>query len=172
MLYSEMYRITGYAATWGRPFWPGGSIVPVVLLRGAFADQLASPNGIARVKLLWQHDATQPVGRVLALREDERGLWYEAGISETATGAQLREQIRDRTLDSVSVGFVPTEYSGTDMVLIVTRAVLYELSLVTWPANAETSLQLASDATHNATERLKRIAAATLLRCKLMEVWV
>ncbi len=44
-----------------------------VVMPGAFADSLAR-RGPSGIRMLWQHDAGQPIGRWLSIAEDPRGL--------------------------------------------------------------------------------------------------
>ena len=61
-------HFTGYASLFGVPDLGRDVVAP-----GAFAASLAA-RGVAGVRMLWQHDPAEPVGRWLALREDARGL--------------------------------------------------------------------------------------------------
>ena len=47
-----------------------------IVLNGAFADTL-SKRGKGDIKLLWQHDMTQPIGVIEEIREDENGLYIK-----------------------------------------------------------------------------------------------
>lgn len=154
-------RIRGYAATWNRPFWPAGSIVPVVLRPGAFAAQLAA-TGVGRVRVLMYHDTTRPVGRVDTLREDERGLYFEAALSDTRDGRDAAVLVGDGTISEASIGFSPIEY-GQDAPVIISSAELYEVSLVTWGANPDTRVELVAGPegeTRRAIDRRKAVAKA------------
>src|SRR5690348_2579776 len=75
--------LAGYAAVWDNPARIGG-VFDEVVRRGAFAASLASG---ADVFLLAHHDFAQPLARTgagnLQLREDARGLAFEATLPET-----------------------------------------------------------------------------------------
>lgn len=61
-----------------------------VVLPGAFSESLAR-RGPAGVKMLFQHDANQPIGVWATLKEDARGLYAQgpdAGGGEGARGAR------------------------------------------------------------------------------------
>src|SRR5262245_45159125 len=58
----------GYASLFNREDLGGDIILP-----GAFRDSLAR-RGPAGIKLLFQHDANQPIGVWLRIEEDSRGL--------------------------------------------------------------------------------------------------
>jgi HK97 family phage prohead protease len=59
-------RFAGYAALFGVRDGGGDTIRP-----GAFARAIAEAT---RYPLFWQHNPAQPIGRVEAIAEDERGL--------------------------------------------------------------------------------------------------
>ena len=67
--------ITGYASVFGVP-----DLGRDVVLPGAFAGTLAR-RGAAGVRMLFQHDPAEPVGRWLSLREDARGLYAEGQLN-------------------------------------------------------------------------------------------
>lgn len=75
--------------------------------RGAFARTLTE-RGPERVKFLAQHDrAGLPLGRAVVLEERPEGLWGEFRVSDTTAGDEVLTLIRDRALDSLSIGFSP-----------------------------------------------------------------
>jgi HK97 family phage prohead protease len=67
-------RFAGYVAVFDREDRGGD-----VIRKGAFAGELSKP-----VPLLWQHDATCPIGEVEMLAEDERGLRIIARVGDDA----------------------------------------------------------------------------------------
>ncbi|GAA2855348.1 HK97 family phage prohead protease [Pseudonocardia halophobica] len=72
--------------------------------RGAFAKQLTSGH---RVPFTRDHQAQggQIIGKVLELRDDAAGLYFEARVAKTAMGNDTLELLRDGALDQVSIGF-------------------------------------------------------------------
>ena len=69
-------EIAGYASLFGAVD-QGGDVVQA----GAYAVSLASIAAKSgSVKMLWQHDPTQPIGVWDEVREDARGLWSRAGF--------------------------------------------------------------------------------------------
>ena len=48
-----------------------------VVMPGAFAESLAR-RGVGAIRMLWQHDAGEPIGRWLSITEDRRGLHWSA----------------------------------------------------------------------------------------------
>jgi uncharacterized protein len=102
--------------------------------RGAFSRTIAERGD--RVKFLYQHDTSAPIGRATLLREDAAGLYAEFKVSKTARGDEVLELIRDGALDSFSVGFSPVSDETRDRGkhIVRTEVKLREVSAVTFPA--------------------------------------
>lgn len=122
-------RVEGYASTFG-DLDSAGDIVQ----RGAFTQSLE--NG-RKVRMLWQHDATQPVGKWEEVREDERGLFVRGTLAVTSTmGRDAAALLKHGALSGLSIGYVPRSTRRTrDGSRLILRADLWEVSLVTFPAN-------------------------------------
>ncbi|MBB4210991.1 hypothetical protein EV659_103241 [Rhodothalassium salexigens DSM 2132] len=122
--------IDGYASIFDHADDGGDLIRP-----GAFARSLAD-RAARDVKLLWQHDPTQPVGTILALGEDARGLHVRARVMRALRpGAEALALLRVGALDGLSIGF-RARHSGRDPATglrILTDVDLIEVSLVTFP---------------------------------------
>lgn len=110
-------NVAGYAAVFGRADRAGDVIRP-----GAFAGADAGA-----VPLLWQHRGA-PVGRIVALAEDARGLRVEAVIDDPDVAAL----VGGRALDGLSVGYRALDVrQGARRELL--RVALAEVSLVAVP---------------------------------------
>lgn len=121
--------VEGYASLFGVPDLAGD-----VVERGAFAASLAR-RGAAGIRMLWQHDPAQPVGRWLALAEDGRGLRVRGRLSPgVAKAREAAALIADGALDGLSIGFRVVQAArgagGSRRLLAVD---LWEVSLVTFP---------------------------------------
>jgi uncharacterized protein len=103
--------------------------------RGAFRPSLAQ-RGAAGIRMLWQHDAAEPIGIWLAMAEDERGLAVRGRLAATVARAQeAKALLRDGALDGLSIGF-RTEKARTDPrtgIRDLLAIDLWEVSLVTFP---------------------------------------
>jgi len=124
------WSFTGYASTFGN-IDEGGDVV----LRGAFTNTLAH-----RVpKLLWQHDISEPIGKVLGLTEDDRGLHGEFKLSRTTRGHDAYQLLKDGAIDSMSIGYIPEdqEFDDVHSVRKLKSVDLLEISLVSIPMNEE-----------------------------------
>jgi HK97 family phage prohead protease len=126
---AEGMTFTGYAAVFNSDSVP----LPFIerIAPGAFKRSLQSRN---EVKMLWNHDAGEPLasvrGGTLKLVEDERGLKVEATLANTTRGRDVAELIRSKTVDSMSFGFsvIKDSWSGDVRTLQAVR--LFEVSVV------------------------------------------
>ncbi len=120
--------IAGYASVFGAAD-QGGDVVR----RGAFAGALARPE--RRVKMLWQHDPTRPVGVWEELREDAHGLWVRGRLlPEVAQAREALALIAAGALDGLSIGYRTSRASRDAQGRRVLEVVdLWEVSLVTFP---------------------------------------
>ena len=122
-------HFTGYASLFGVP-----DLGRDVVVRGAFAESLAR-RGPGGVRLLWQHDPAEPIGRWLALREDARGLRVEGRLNLAVQRArEVAALMREGGLDGLSIGFRTLSAAPDRAGYRQLRAVdLWEISLVTFP---------------------------------------
>lgn len=117
---------------------------------GAFSRSLAAND----IRALINHDTTLVIGRTkagtLTLREDEHGLWGDILINPKDQDAvNAYERVKRGDVDQCSFGFDPvseeTETRADGSVHWTLRDVeLYEVSICTFPAYAETNIQARS----------------------------
>jgi HK97 family phage prohead protease len=94
-----------------------------------------SPNSVVTnklPKLFLNHN--EPIGRVLKLDDQADGLHITAKISDTRSGQDAWELVKDGVIRSFSVGFVPMEHSLDGDVVVRSKIDLKEISLVALPA--------------------------------------
>lgn len=123
------WEVAGYASTFGGTPDSYGDIIA----KGAFTDSLLTrPN----VRLLWQHDMAEPIGKVISLKEDEKGLLGHWSLVPTDIGTKAHQLLTAGLVDSLSIGFLTkdAEYSN-DGTRVLKAVDLFEVSLVTVPAN-------------------------------------
>jgi len=126
---------TGYAAVFNSDSQP----LPFIerIAPGAFKRSLQSRN---EVKLLWNHDAGEPLasvrGGTLKLVEDARGLKVEATLANTTRGRDVSELIRSKVIDSMSFGFsvIKDAWSNDGNTRTLEAVRLFEVSIVSSPA--------------------------------------
>ncbi len=106
-----------------------------LVLPGAFRETLAR-RGADRVKMLWQHEAGEPIGAWVSIVEDARGLRVRGRLNLAVSRArEVLALMRDGVVDGLSIGF-RTEKSVTDRTTGVRRLQkidLWEISVVTFP---------------------------------------
>jgi uncharacterized protein len=121
-------EITGYGAVFGNKDSYGDVIEP-----GAFRATL----GKRKVKMLWQHDMGQPIGVWDEVIEDDSGLKVKGRLSlKTARGAEAYELMAMGAMDGLSIGFRTMKDVMDGPVRRLQEIDLYEISLVTMPANS------------------------------------
>lgn len=103
-----------------------------IVAPGAFKSSLNN-----HVKLLWQHDATKPIGLVTFMREDQYGLHIAAEINiQTKEGSDAKHLVKQGAVSGLSIGFEIKEYSyNQDGYRVIHDLNLMEVSIVTFPAN-------------------------------------
>jgi hypothetical protein len=138
--------LEGFCAAFGNIDQVGDVIHP-----GAFRKTLTERGG--RIKFLWQHDPTEPIGRLVEAREDTGGLYVKAIISDTQRGRDAIALLRDGAIGEMSIGYDAvkggTDYSKTPegkSVRNLREIKLYEFSLVTFPANEAAVVTALKDA--------------------------
>ncbi len=106
-----------------------------VVQRGAFAKSLrVRPE----VKLLWQHDAKQPIGVFTKIVEDARGLFVEGQLLlEVQAAREAYALLKGGAINGLLIGYRVADYTldpatGYRRLHAVD---LLEISLVTFPAN-------------------------------------
>lgn len=117
----------------------GGPSYDEKFQRGSFAKTIRERGD--RVKLLYQHNSREPIGRATLLREDVSGLYGEFRVSAVPDGDRALELIRDGVLDSFSVGFAPVKDEKRDGVTVRTEVALREASVVTFAAYETARIQ-------------------------------
>ena len=137
-------RIYGYAAVFDRDSEDMGFIERIA--QGAFKDALKSSD----VRGLKNHDSNLIFARQgvnLKLKEDERGLFYEATPVDTQTYRQVAEEIREGLLTGQSFSFtvLGQEWNKDYTERIITKiGELFDVGPVTFPAYNDTTVALRS----------------------------
>ncbi len=103
--------------------------------RGAFAGSLAE-RGTAGIRMLYQHDPSQPIGAWTEIREDGRGLFVRGRLARGVERArEVLDLMRSGALDGLSIGFrtVKARKEASGGVRRILQADLWEISVVTFP---------------------------------------
>ncbi len=161
---TEGARIEGYASLFGAAD-QGGDVVG----KGAYASSLAAFSRDGRkVKMLWQHDPTQPIGVWDEVIEDGRGLWVKGRILEsTQKGREATALIEAGAIDGLSIGYRTVKSTKNDKgQRLLTELELWEVSLVTFPMLP--SARVAAKSEDRAETELMRELAAAFNGARLM----
>lgn len=88
--------------------------------------------------MLWQHSADHPIGIWTEMVEDEKGLRIKGQLAlETVKGKEAHALLKMGALNGLSIGFMSKQwaYDRETDVRTLTEIDLWEVSLVTFPAN-------------------------------------
>lgn len=135
--------IEGYASLFGRRD-QGGDVVQ----KGAYGASLKALAGAGRrVKMLWQHDPSRPIGVWDEVREDATGLYVKGRIlTEVAQGREAAALLGAGAIDGLSIGYrtLRAERDGKGRRLLA-ELDLWEVSLVTFPMLPEARVAAKGD---------------------------
>ena len=125
----EAVLFEGYASLFGEADLNGD-----IVQRGAFAASLIR-TGARGVRMLFQHDASEPVGVWDEIREDTRGLFVRGRILQTAPrGRAAAGLVKQGAVDGLSIGFRTRRFSPRSVEgRILLEIDLWEVSIVTFP---------------------------------------
>ena len=123
--------IEGYASLFGRVDQGGDVVEP-----GAYAASLERLAGAGRrVKMLWQHDPTQPIGVWDEVREDGRGLYVKGQLlPDVERAREAAALLAAGAIDGLSIGYRTVRATKDDRgQRHLSELDLWEVSLVTFP---------------------------------------
>lgn len=108
-----------------------------IVQKGAFAG-----SQFNKIRMLWQHKQDMPIGTVKNIQEDEYGLRFTGQIvKKTQAGMEAYELMKAGAVDSMSIGYSiddyhsDVDYNKETNVRTIKKARLWEVSVVTFPAN-------------------------------------
>jgi uncharacterized protein len=120
----------GYASLFGERDQSGDVVMP-----GAFAASLKKRRA-ADVRMLFQHDAAEPVGTWIDMHETPKGLHVTGRLDRNVQrGRELYSLLESKGLDGLSIGFrtVRARRDRASASRLLTEIDLWEISLVTFP---------------------------------------
>lgn len=123
----------GYASIFDAPDLTNDIIAP-----GAFRESLEN-NNVSKVRMLYQHDASQIIGSWHKIEENERGLYVEGSLLlDIARANEIYIMIKAGALDGLSIGFrtVRAQPSRSSY-RFVQEIDLAEISIVTFPMHPD-----------------------------------
>ena len=134
----EGAEISGYASLFGATD-QGGDVVQ----RGAYGGSLSKLAAQGRgVKMLWQHDPTQPIGVWDEVREDGRGLFVKGRLLlEVRAAREAHVLLQAGAIDGLSIGYRTLRAEKAAGQRLLHEIELWEVSLVTFPMLPEARVQ-------------------------------
>lgn len=126
--------IEGYASVFGvLDHWDD------IIAAGAFSATIRAHKAAGTMPaMLWQHDSDDPIGMWSEMAEDANGLKIKGQLClDTSCGKEAYALVKMGAINGLSVGFITQSYeydTATD-VRTITEVDLWEVSLVTFPAN-------------------------------------
>lgn len=128
-----------------------------VIAKGAFVKSLKDHKAAGTMPaMLWQHDADKPIGVWTEMVEDEKGLRIKGQLAmETIKGKEAHALLKMGALNGLSIGFMSKEwaYDRETEVRTLTAIDLWEVSLVTFPANEKARVTNVKSADEMATPK-------------------
>lgn len=128
--------------------------------KGAFRNSISGKLAQG-VKMLFNHDRNLPVGRWTTVKEDSKGLYVEGVINKkTSCGSDLWENIKEKVIDSLSIGYktIEASYEETKKGWIrnLKEVKLCEISFVTIPMLRSATLTESKDFTPDSIYHILR----------------
>jgi len=137
-----------------------------IVAKGAFMRSLSTWKSQGRAPaMLWMHDPTLPIGVWLLVREDLNGLAVEGRLAlRTQKGAEAYELLKMGALTGLSIGYrvVSSRVDASRKVRTLTDVDLFEISLVTFPANEAARVSEVKSPAEDAFRRALRASAERL----------
>jgi len=142
--------VTGYFSKFNNVDSDGDIMKP-----GAFTktiNEQGPASAQPRIKHLLNHDPSQPLGKLLTLREDEYGLYYESQVGTHEGGEDFIKMVESGLITEHSIGFKIIKRNQVQSYenylrnpslgqFEITEVKLYEgSSLTAWGANALTPI--------------------------------
>ncbi len=94
-----------------------------------------------KIKILNQHNTNEPIGKPLAMAEDDIGLHVRGQL---VAGVQKADEMRAlmdaQVIDGLSIGFSTLQEKPGKLARDITEIKLYEFSPVTFPSNEEAAI--------------------------------
>lgn len=134
--YGNDLKIFGYASVFDIKDNEGDIVLP-----GAFYSSLKQTKNI---KLLWQHKQDLPIGKLTNIYEDTKGLYVEGMVfSNLENTAIARKMLLEKVVDSFSIGYTVKEQFFNKDTRFLKSINLFEVSIVTFPANTNAKVKIA-----------------------------
>lgn len=122
-----------------------------MVVKGAFEKSLAKWAEKGRLPaMLWQHDTREPIGIYTEMREDDVGLYVKGRllIEDDLLAKRAHGHMKLGSLSGMSIGYmeIDSDYNSNRGIWEVKEIDLWEVSLVTFPANDEARISAVKNA--------------------------
>ncbi len=141
----EALRIEGYASLFDQR-----DLASDLVRRGAFAASLLT-RGAPGIRMLFQHQASEPIGVWDSIREDVRGLYVRGRLfAEGPVGRTATALVGRGAVDGLSIGFRTLRERKSEKGRELLEIELWEVSIVTFPMLPQARLRIVKDAGRSA----------------------
>jgi len=134
--------VTGYFSHFGNIDSDNEIVMP-----GAFSKTIADRGPDSkqpRIKHLLNHRPEQPLGKIMVLKEDGHGLYYESKVGSHTAGKEFIKMVESELITEHSIGYKILNWERDREKPDVKRLTDLQLwegsSLTSWGANSETPL--------------------------------
>lgn len=135
---SKKGEVSGYFSAFGMVDSDGDIMMP-----GAFKRSIQDwgPEAKGRVKHLLNHDPSQPLGKIIELKEDGYGLFYRSQVGTHRLGQDFIKMVESGLIGEHSIGFRTLREQKSDSANEIHEVMLFEgSSLTAWGANEYTPI--------------------------------
>ena len=135
---SKKGEVSGYFSAFGMVDSDGDIMMP-----GAFKRSIQDwgPEAKGRVKHLLNHDPSQPLGKIIELKEDSYGLYYRSQVGSHRLGQDFIKMVESGLIGEHSIGFRTLREQKSDTANEIYEVMLFEgSSLTAWGANEYTPI--------------------------------
>jgi len=112
------------------------------VIAGAYKDTI--PDFLKRGFIGWSHDWTNPIAMVTEAEEKSDGLWIKGEFHSDPESQKYRTRVKERMakglFTGLSIGYEATDWEMQGDVRILKKVKLYEVSMVTVPAEQNSGL--------------------------------
>lgn len=134
---SDTGAFTGYGSVFGVK-----DSYSDIVIKGAFTNSLNKWKEKGRLPaLLWQHKMDEPIGYYTKMVEDDNGLYLEGQllIDDDPLAKRAHAHMKAKSLSGLSIGYILNDYDydKEKSAFILKDISLWEVSVVTFPANDE-----------------------------------
>jgi len=136
--------------------------------KGAYSRTLG--QFVQRGFISWAHDWANPIGMVTSAVEPADGLWISGQFQSDGASQRIRTLVRERLgagkFLGLSIGYKAEEWHREGDVRVLTDITLYEVSIVTVPAEPRAHVSVTKDDRQSLSPTQREL---TLAKRKLLQ---